>query len=83
MVWVYMLKCRDNSYYTGWTNALEKRIKMHARGKGSRYTRSRLPIRLVYCEQLTNKNEALRREYFIKQLSRIHKHQLINKDTAG
>ncbi len=83
MVWVYMLKCSDNSYYTGWTNSLEKRVKTHARGQGSRYTRGRLPIRLVYCEKMTDKNEALRREHSIKKLSRSDKNQLVNKDTAG
>ena len=83
MVWIYILKCSDNSYYTGWTNSLEKRIKKHARGQGSRYTRSRLPIRLVYSEKMNGRNEALKREHSIKKLSRSNKNKLVNKNTAG
>lgn len=63
----YMLECRDGSYYCGWTTDLEKRIQAHAAGKGARYTRSRLPVSLVYFEELNNRTEAMRREWELKQ----------------
>ncbi len=63
----YMLECRDGSYYCGWTINLEKRIQAHAAGKGARYTRSRLPISLVYFEELNSRAEAMRREWELKQ----------------
>ncbi len=73
MAWVYILKCSDDSYYTGWTNSLEKRIQTHASGKASRYTRSRLPVRLIYCEKVNNRQDALRREISIKRLKKKRK----------
>ncbi|RQD69748.1 MAG: GIY-YIG nuclease family protein [Tindallia sp. MSAO_Bac2] len=82
MTWVYIVECSDGSYYTGWTSSLEKRIKTHANGKASRYTRARLPVRLVYCEKAEGKKEALKRECAIKKLNRAQKAKLINKDTA-
>ena len=63
----YMLECRDGSYYCGWTTDLGKRIQAHAAGKGARYTRSRLPISLVYFEELNSRAEAMRREWELKQ----------------
>ena len=63
----YMLECRDGSYYCGWTTDLEKRIQAHVAGKGARYTRSRLPVSLVYFEELNNRTEAMRREWELKQ----------------
>ena len=62
----YMLECRDGSYYCGWSTDLEKRIQMHAEGKGAKYTRSRLPISLVYYEELPNRRDAMRRERELK-----------------
>lgn len=71
MSWlVYMLRCRDGSLYTGITNDLPKRLKAHAAGKASRYTRSRLPVRLVYEEPQASKSAALKREAAIKKLPR-------------
>ena len=70
MNYVYILKCADNSLYTGWTNNLDKRIKAHAEGKGAKYTKARLPIELVYFEEYQDKREAMKREYAIKQLKR-------------
>ena len=78
MNYVYILKCSDGSLYTGYTNDLKKRIKTHNNGKGARYTRCRLPLELVYYETYETKNEAMKREYSIKQLSRSNKLRLIS-----
>ena len=74
---VYLLRCRDGSLYTGITNDLPKRLKTHAAGKASRYTRSRLPLKLAYTEPQPSKSRALKREAAIKKLSRRQKDQLI------
>lgn len=75
--YVYIAECRDGTLYTGWTTHLEKRMEEHNRGKGAKYTRSRRPVKLVYFECFDTKEEALRREYAIKQLSRRQKLDLI------
>ena len=69
--------CKDNTLYTGWTNSLERRIKAHNEGKGAKYTRGRLPVKLVYFEEFSTKNEALKREYEIKKMKREEKNLLI------
>lgn len=79
MNYVYILKCGDNSLYTGWTNNLDKRIKAHSEGKGAKYTKARLPVELVYFEEYEDKIEAMKREYAIKQLKRREKLMLIEK----
>lgn len=79
MNYVYILRCKDDSLYTGWTNNLEKRIKAHSNGKGAKYTKARLPVELVYFEEYENKIDAMRREYAIKQLKRKEKLMLIEK----
>jgi predicted GIY-YIG superfamily endonuclease len=76
---VYLLRCRGGSLYTGITNDLPKRLKVHAAGKASRYTRSRLPVNLVYTEPQTSKSRALKREAAIKKLSRRQKDILIGE----
>lgn len=78
MNYVYILKCNDDSLYTGWTNNLERRIKAHSTGKGAKYTKARLPIKLVYFEEFEDKIEAMKRGYAIKQLKRREKLILIN-----
>lgn len=78
MNYVYILKCNDDSLYTGWTNNLERRIKAHSTGKGAKYTKARLPIELVYFEEFEDKIEAMKREYAIKELKRREKLILIN-----
>lgn len=83
MNYVYILECSDNSLYTGWTNNLEKRIRAHEQGKGGKYTRARLPVRLVYFEQYDNRIDAQKREYEIKQLRRDQKLKLINIKNSG
>lgn len=77
--YVYILKCRDNTLYTGWTNNLEKRINVHNSGKGAKYTKSRLPAILVYSEEFKTKEEALKREAEIKKLKRSEKLKLISE----
>lgn len=79
MNYVYILKCKDDSLYTGWTNNLEKRFKAHSSGKGAKYTKARLPVELVYYEEFEDKIEAMKREYEIKQLKRVEKLKLIDK----
>lgn len=74
---VYILKCKDDSLYTGYTNNLKRRLKMHQEGKGAKYTRGRGPFQVVYTEKFATKQEALRREFQIKQLSRKEKLQLV------
>ncbi len=76
MNYTYILKCNDGTYYTGWTNNLEKRVKDHNNGKGAKYTKPRLPVELVYFEKFETKEEAMRREYAIKQMSRSEKEHL-------
>ena len=68
MNYIYIVRCSDGTLYTGWTNQLEKRIKVHNEGKGAKYTRARLPVELVYHETFETKEEAMKREYAIKQL---------------
>lgn len=75
--YVYILKCKDNSFYTGWTTDLSKRIQRHNLGLGAKYTRNRRPVELIYFETFQNKSEALKREYQIKQLTRKQKEKLI------
>ena len=79
MNYVYMIRCKDGSLYTGWTNNLEKRFKNHCKGKGAKYTRGRGPLELVYYEVFEDKREAMRREYEIKQLKKSEKEKLIQK----
>ena len=73
----YMLECSDGSLYTGWTNDLERRVKAHNAGRGAKYTKSRRPVKLVYFESFSTKQEAMRREWEIKQLKRQEKEKMI------
>lgn len=77
MNYTYIVVCKDGTFYTGWTNNLEKRINDHNAGKGAKYTKSRLPVVLAYYEIYETKEEAMRREYAIKKLSRKEKEKLI------
>lgn len=79
MPWhVYIIQCKDDTLYTGITNNLKLRIKNHNCGKGCRYTRSRYPVKLVHSEKLATKSKALRRESYIKKLTRSQKLKLIS-----
>ena len=77
MNYTYILKCKDETLYTGWTNDIEKRLEAHNAGKGTKYTRSRRPVELVYLEQFETKEEAMSREVKVKQLSRNQKDELV------
>jgi putative endonuclease len=79
---VYVLRCGDGSLYTGITNDLPKRLAAHAAGKASKYTRSRLPVRLAHAEPQRSKSAALKREAAIKKLSRRRKDLLV-RSTAN
>ncbi len=82
MNYTYILRCADGSYYTGWTTDPEKRLQAHNAGKGSKYTRSRLPAEIVHLEEFGTKEEAMRRERQIKQLTRQQKQELIDGSRA-
>lgn len=79
--YVYILRCADDTLYTGWATDVEKRVATHNSGKGAKYTRARLPVELVYTEVFEDKVEAQKREYEIKQLTRAEKDALIENDT--
>lgn len=81
--YTYMLKCADNTFYIGWTNDLEKRIEAHNAGKGAKYTKPRRPVELVYYETFETKQEAMKREYAMKQLSRAEKEKLLKDEGKG
>jgi predicted GIY-YIG superfamily endonuclease len=74
---VYILRCSDGSYYVGCARDVRKRVHTHNSGKGARYTRSRLPVVLVYSEECENKSTALKREWEIKKWKRKEKEALI------
>ncbi len=76
--YVYILKCNDNSLYTGITNNLNKRVATHNSGKGAKYTKTRTPVSLIYKESFETKAESLKREIEIKKLNRKEKLALIN-----
>lgn len=75
--YTYIVECSDGTFYTGWTNDLEKRMKAHNAGRGAKYTKSRRPVRLVYQESFETKAEAMQREYEIKHMRREQKALLI------
>ena len=77
--YAYILKCSDGTYYCGWTTHPEERVATHNAGKGAKYTRSRLPVEMVYCESFATKEEAMSREWHLKRLSRTEKERLISK----
>ena len=79
-IWyLYILRCKDDTLYTGITTDVEKRLEAHRSGKGAKYTRGRAPLELVYRETCGSHSEALRRELEIKALPRQEKQQLITK----
>jgi len=79
--YVYILRCRDNTYYTGYTVDIDRRLQEHQCGIASKYTRGRTPVELVYVEGLATKSAALQRELELKGLTRAAKQRLI--DDAG
>lgn len=77
--WVYILECGDGSFYTGSTIDLERRLAEHRAGKGARYTRSRLPVKLAFAEKQPSRRDAMRREVQVKRLTRKMKEALIDQ----
>ena len=77
MNYVYLLRCADDTLYCGWTTDLEHRVRVHNSGRGAKYTRSRLPVRLVYFEEFEDRKDALSREWHLKRLTREEKLLLI------
>lgn len=75
----YMVECADGTLYTGYTTDVLRRVKTHNAGKGAKYTKNRRPVRLVYQEKFSSKNEAMRREACIKKLTREEKLTLIRE----
>lgn len=79
IAYTYILKCSDNSLYTGYTTDIDRRLSEHNNGIGSKYTRSRLPVTLVYYHSYPTKSDAMREEWRIKhRLTRSDKFDLIN-----
>ena len=75
--YTYLLRCADGSLYCGWTNDLDKRVEKHNSGNGAKYTRSRLPVELVYYEVFDTKKEAMSREFHIKRMTKQEKEKLM------
>ena len=75
--YAYMLRCADGTLYSGYTTDLPRRIAAHNRGRGAKYTRSRLPVRLAYYERFDTKQQAMRREAALKKLTRAQKQALV------
>ena len=73
----YILECADNTLYTGWTTDVEKRVKTHNLGKGAKYTKNRLPVKVVATWQFQNRSEAMKFEAWIKKLPRSEKKKLV------
>ena len=77
MNYTYIVKCSDGTFYTGWTNDLTRRMEAHNQGRGAKYTKARRPVTLIYYETFETKEEAMKREYAIKRLSRKEKVYLL------
>lgn len=77
MNYTYILECNDKSLYTGWTTDLQRRLVAHKSGKGAKYTKSHPPLRLVYYEEHTMKEDAMKREWAIKHMTRKEKLELV------
>ncbi len=76
---IYLLRCSDGTLYTGWTYDLKRRVAKHQHGRGARYTRARLPVRLIHSERLASRRDAMARERVIKRMSRAKKVALARK----
>lgn len=75
----YIVECADGTYYTGWTVDPKKRVAVHNKGRGARYTRMRLPVRLVYVEEQPDRLTAMKREHAIKKMTRAGKKRLFGQ----
>jgi putative endonuclease len=76
--YVYILLCKDGSYYTGYAEDVKRRVRLHKKGKGARYTRMNKPEKIVYVEEFNSRNEAMKRERLIKSFSHSKKQRLAN-----
>ncbi|MEF8829186.1 MAG: GIY-YIG nuclease family protein [Haloarcula sp.] len=79
---VYVLRCSDNTFYTGYTTDVERRVREHDAGDGAKYTRGRTPVELVHVESFDSQSEAMSREYDIKQYTRAEKERLVESSDA-
>lgn len=70
---IYLLRCADDTIYTGWTYDVEQRVSTHQKGRGARYTRTRRPVELIYHEKLKSRQDAMKREIQIKRMPRAKK----------
>ncbi len=75
---VYIVRCADGTYYTGWSTDVTRRVRQHNAGSGGRYTRTHGPVTLVYREEVADRKTAMRREIAIKRMDRAHKERLIS-----
>lgn len=80
MNFTYILLCADNTFYTGWTNDIRRRLRRHQQGRGAKYTKGRTPVQLVYLEISETKHDAMSREAYIKKMTRKQKELLIEND---
>ncbi|MBN2117663.1 MAG: GIY-YIG nuclease family protein [Anaerolineales bacterium] len=78
----YIVECADGTYYTGWTVDPERRVAVHNKGRGARYTRTRCPVTLVYVEELSDRKAAMKRELAIKKMKREMKMKLIDGEST-
>ena len=81
--YTYIVRCADGSLYTGWTDDIARRLAAHNSGRGAKYTRTRLPVVLVHLETFSTKEEAMSREWHIKQLTRAQKLALVDKENES
>ena len=81
--YLYILRCKDDTFYTGITTDVEKRLEAHRTGKGAKYTRGRAPLELVYRESCGSHSDALKREHQVKMLTREEKQNLIREGAKG
>ena len=78
--YMYVVECCDGSYYTGYTTDVKRRIAVHNSGKGAKYTRARLPVKLIYAEGFTSKAEAMSAETLLKRKKRPQKEQFLSEN---
>lgn len=78
--YMYVLECRDGSYYTGYTTDVKKRIAVHNSGKGAKYTRARLPVKLIYAQGFDSKEEAMSAEVLLKRKKRAQKERFLSEN---
>ncbi|AEM58567.1 putative nuclease [Haloarcula hispanica ATCC 33960] len=79
---MYVLRCSDNTFYTGYTTDVERRVREHDAGDGAKYTRGRTPVELIHVEPFDSQSAAMSREYEIKQYSRAEKERLVESSDA-